>query len=72
MSAGTIERTELIDIRAEIQELGLKAYTPEGYEEFLSTPMPVFGGHTAKDLIAAGYGERVLAALAQDYEGLGY
>jgi hypothetical protein len=59
-------------MRAEIEELGLKAYTPEGYQEFLNTPMDVFDGHTANDLIEAGYGHRVLAALAQDYEGLGY
>lgn len=67
-----MERTKLRDIRAEIEELGRKAYTPEGFQEFLTTPMAVFDNHTAEDLIAAGYGHRVLAALAQDYGGLGY
>ncbi len=70
--SNTLEHTQLTDIRDEIQDLGLKTYTPEGLEEFLSTPMAIFGGHTAKELIDAGRGERVLAALASDYEGLGY
>ncbi len=67
-----IERTELGDIRVQIERLGHKVYTPEGYQEFLHTPLKVFGDHTADDLIAAGYGQRVLALLAEDYEGLGY
>ncbi len=56
----------------QIESLGRKVYTPEGFRQFLSTPMPVFDGHTANQLIEAGYGETVLAALAQDYEGQGY
>ncbi len=70
--ASTMERSELRDIRSEIEALGHKAYSPEGYREFMTTPMDIFDGHTAEYLIAAGYGEMVLAALAQDYEGLGY
>ena len=67
-----VEPTKLRDVRAEIEELGLKAYTREGFKEFLSTPLDVFDGHTAQDLIETGHGDRVLAALAQDYEGPGY
>lgn len=56
----------------EIAELVQMVYTPEGVREFLETPMKVFGGYTALDLIRLGQHDRVIAALAADYEGLGY
>lgn len=56
----------------EIEELGLLVYTPEGLSQFLNTPLPVFDGHSALEIIRLGQHERVVAALASDYEGLGY
>lgn len=56
----------------EIEELGLLVYTPEGLRQFLSTPLPVFDGHSAFEIIRLGQHEQVIAALAADYEGLGY
>jgi transcriptional regulator with XRE-family HTH domain len=56
----------------EIAELGHEVYTPEGWRAFLATPMPVFGGQTALQLIATGKADQVLGALAADYEGLGF
>lgn len=55
----------------EIAALGLAVYAPEGFRLFLTTPMPVFGGRTALQLIELGEGEAVMGALAADYEGLG-
>jgi transcriptional regulator with XRE-family HTH domain len=54
-----------------IAELGRLVYTPEGLARFLTTPLPVFDGRPAMKLLELGEGERVLAALAADYEGLG-
>lgn len=56
----------------EVRDLGLSVYTPDGFQEFLRTPLPVFGGKTALQLIEQGQADDVLAALASDYEGLGY
>lgn len=85
VSAKTIERWEQRDQppvggRApgqlarlrEIADLGQAVYTPDGFARFLTSPLPAFGGRTALQLIEAGEDERVLAALAADYEGLGY
>ena len=55
----------------EIARLGLVVYTREGLHQFLTTPLALFGGYTALQLIELGQEERVLAALAADYEGLG-
>lgn len=56
----------------EIAELAQVVYTPEGVKDFLSTPMEDFNRYTALDLIRLGQHDRVIAALAADYEGLGY
>jgi DNA-binding XRE family transcriptional regulator len=85
VSAKTIERLEARDELpasraarqrlAQIQEivkLGRVVYTPHGIDLFLTTPMPVFDNHTALQLIELGQGDRVFAALAEDYEGLGF
>lgn len=56
----------------EIQELGLMVYTPEGLKEFLNTPLPVFGGRCALDLLVLGDYEPVISALATDFEGTGF
>ena len=55
-----------------IAELAEKIYTPEGIETFLSTPMAEFDHLSAYNLLALGKYEPVMAALAADYEGLGY
>ena len=56
----------------QLASLAQKVYTPEGVEEFMFTPLEEFGGHTAYDIISLGEYDRVIAALAADYEGLGY
>jgi transcriptional regulator with XRE-family HTH domain len=56
----------------EIVELGLMVYTPEGLKEFLNTPLPVFGGRCAFDLLQLGEYETVIGTLAADFEGTGF
>lgn len=56
----------------EIRDLGLMVYTPEGLKEFLSTPLPIFGGRSALDFLQLGDYEPVLGALASDLEGTGF
>jgi DNA-binding XRE family transcriptional regulator len=63
-------RSQLAQIQA-VRDLGLAVYTPEGFQQFLQTPLPVFGGRTALQIIEQGDVDRVLDALAADYEGLG-
>lgn len=84
VSAETVERWDLQDAspsrtaRArlaqleEIAALGRIIFTAAGLAHFLTTPMPLFDGHTALELIESDQGERVLGALAADYEGLGH
>jgi hypothetical protein len=47
-------------------------YTIDGLEESLTIPLPVFDLHTAIDLMIIGEYDRVIGALAADFEGLGY
>jgi DNA-binding transcriptional regulator YiaG len=56
----------------EIATLGLMVYTVDGLKEFLTTPLAVFDLHTAIDLMIIGEYDRVIGALAADFEGLGY
>lgn len=56
----------------ELRDLGLTVYTPEGFREFLRTPLPTFAGRTPLQLIEQGQADEVIAALAADYEGLGF
>ena len=85
VSAKTIERWEERDtlpssflVRQrltqlqEIADLGRLVYSAEAFALFLTSPLAEFDGQTALQLIALGQTERVLAALASDYEGLGY
>ena len=85
VSSKTINRAEKqqiplkdIDVRnrlAKLQEiatLGLMVYTNDGLKEFLTTPLPIFDKHTAMDLMSIGEYDRVIGALAADFEGLGY
>ncbi|MBM2811698.1 MAG: hypothetical protein HW416_2457 [Chloroflexi bacterium] len=55
----------------EITHLGLIVYTQDGLRRFLATPMAEFEGLSALQLVQIGHADRVLAALAADYEGLG-
>ena len=56
---------------AELRDLGLTVYTPEGFKSFLRTPLPVFNGRSPLQMIEVGEIEHVITALAADYEGLG-
>ncbi len=70
-----ILRTESIRDFAKIREiceLARAVYTPEGVEAFLSTPLAAFDGRTALELMGLGEYDKVISALAADYEGLGY
>ncbi len=69
--ASLVARRRLAQLR-EIVELGTIVYMPEGFGWFLTTPMPAFDNRTALHLIETDQAERVLAALVEDYEGLGY
>ncbi len=55
----------------EVRDLGLCVYTPEGFRQFLRTPLPAFAGRTPLQMIEQGRADDVIAALAADYEGLG-
>ena len=84
VSSKTVERWErrqaVPDARArkdfsqlkQIAELAHSVYTPDGVKALLTTPLQAFDGRTALDLMNLGEYERVIAALAADYEGLGY
>ncbi len=85
ISTKTVSRAEKeqltlkgVDVRVrlaklqEIATLGLMVYTVDGLKEFLTTPLPVFDLHTAIDLMMIGEYDRVIGALAADFEGLGY
>ena len=55
----------------QMRDLGLSVYTLDGFRLFLRTPLPAFGDCTALQLIERGEIERVISALAADYEGIG-
>lgn len=57
---------------AQIVQLGLVIYNPEGFQHFLAASIAEFSGLTPLQLIEIGQSERVLQRLAGDYEGLGY
>lgn len=64
-------RARMAQLR-EIAELGAAVYTRAGLGDFLEAPLAEFDGLTALQLIERGQGDRVLAAIAADYEGAGY
>ena len=70
-SASSRVRQQMAQIQ-EIRDLGLIVYTPEGFQLFLTTPLPTFAGRTALQMIEQGHAEAGFAALASDYEGVGY
>lgn len=82
VSATTVERWEHVRTNAQIRaqlpqiqavrDLGLCVYTLDGFREFLRAPLPNFDGRTPLQLIEQGKTDDVIAALAADYEGLGF
>jgi len=64
-------RVRMAQLR-EIAELGATVYSGERLGDFLEAPLAEFGGLTALQLIERGEADRVLAAIAADYEGAGY
>jgi hypothetical protein len=54
---------------AQIVELGRLVYSPEGWHQFLTLPQARFGGRTALQLLQHGEADRVIGALATDYDG---
>ena len=85
VSAKTVERWEAKPTRPardetrarmaqlrDIAELGATVYTRDGLGDFLEAPLGEFNGLTALQLIERGEADRVLAALAADFEGAGY
>lgn len=64
-------RARLAQLR-EIADLGATVYGRDGLAAFLDAPLAEFAGLTALQLIERGEADRVLAALAADYEGAGY
>ena len=70
LPATTVARQRLTQLQ-QVAELGLLVYGREGLNRFLSTPLHDFQDYTGFQLIEMGRAERVIAALAADYEGLG-
>ena len=66
------ETRERLTQLKKITTIGRKVYTPKGLNEFLSTPLSVFGGKTGYDMISLNENEAVISALAADYEGIGF
>ncbi len=64
-------RSRLAQIQR-VVELGLTVYTPSGFHRFLRAPLAEFDGRTALQMMEQDQVDRVLAALAADYEGLGF
>jgi len=56
----------------EIRFLGLTVFTPEGFNQFLNTPLPTFEHRTALKELELGHFDRVLGVLAGIYEGAGH
>lgn len=71
LPSSTAARERLSKIR-EIVHLGLTVYGTDGLPLFLSTPLREFDGHDGLRLIEIGQADRVFAAMAADYEGLGF
>ncbi len=85
VSAKTVERWEARPTRPardetrvrvarlrEVADLGSAVYGTDGLAAFLNAPLAEFDGLTALQLLERGEADRVLAALASDYEGAGY
>ncbi len=71
LPASSRVRVQLAQIQ-EMRDLGLTVYTQEGFRQFLKTPLPVFNGKTPLQMVEQGEIDQIIAALASDYEGLGF
>jgi transcriptional regulator with XRE-family HTH domain len=69
LPTGPAVRQRLAQLQ-EIAELGRMVYTPKGLVLFLQSRFPEFNGCTGLELIEGGEGERVIGALASDFEGV--
>jgi DNA-binding XRE family transcriptional regulator len=56
----------------ELIDLGLQIYTRDGFRIFLRAPLAEFGGRSALQMLEQDQADKVLAALAADYEGQGF
>lgn len=64
-------RTQLAQIQ-QVRDLGLAVYTLDGFRRFLRTPLPILDDRTPLQAIEQDRIDEVIAALAADYEGLGF
>ena len=71
LPAGRHLRSQLAKV-AEIVELGLVVYTPEGFRTFVTSPLRELGGRTPLQAIEQGNADLVFGILGGDHEGLGY
>jgi len=70
LPSGTAARLRFSQVQ-QIAELGALIYGVYGVNRFLSMPLSEFDGMNGLQLIEMGQADRVIAALAADYEGLG-
>jgi transcriptional regulator with XRE-family HTH domain len=63
---------ERLSAIAQIVDLGLVIYSPEGFQRFLTASIGELSDLTPLQLIEIGQSERVLERLAGDYEGIGF
>jgi hypothetical protein len=63
---------ELLARLREIVDLGAIVYGSANFKRYLTLPMRVFDGRSALQLLERGELDRVLGALAADYEGQGF
>lgn len=61
----------LIKLR-DLVRLGQEVYGPEAFKRYLRTPLPRFEDRPAFKLVLIGEVDRVMRALATDYEGGGF
>jgi hypothetical protein len=64
-------RRTMVAQLAQVRDLGLTVFTPDGFNRFLNTPLPVFENRTALKELELGHFDRVLGVLAGVYEGAG-
>ena len=71
LPANVRRRSRLAQIQ-QVVELGLTVYTSDGFHRFLRVPLAEFDGRTALQMMEQDQVDRVVSALAADYEGLGF
>jgi HSP20 family protein len=71
VGGGTKQQIKDLERFPTVATLGNAVYTPEGLHLFLTSPAERFDGRTALDLLHGGEEDRVVSALASDYEAVG-